>query len=90
MWVLDRVPEECPAAVADLIDRCLSFEPGARPSAKEIVQQLCKCDAERAHPPVGPKVATSRASAGRRRQKVCFRTWNQGVYLNPRVSQTLG
>ncbi|KAK9803730.1 hypothetical protein WJX73_008474 [Symbiochloris irregularis] len=35
-----RVPEECPASIAALIDRCQEFEPNDRPTAKEVVQAI--------------------------------------------------
>ena len=36
-WTLHRVPEECPASIAQLIDACLDHKPANRPSAKELV-----------------------------------------------------
>lgn len=35
-----KVPEECPQAVVDLMDRCLETVPSQRPTAKEIVLLL--------------------------------------------------
>ena len=35
-----RVPDECPAAIAELITACLDHKPGQRPSCKEIVGVL--------------------------------------------------
>ena len=35
-----RVPQECPQAMADLVEKCLSPDPGARPAAREIVERL--------------------------------------------------
>ena len=35
-----RVPEECPAEVEDLIDRCTAAEPADRPSAVELVKLI--------------------------------------------------
>ncbi|KAL4439258.1 hypothetical protein ABPG77_004160 [Micractinium sp. CCAP 211/92] len=37
---LARVPEECPQEVLDLMLRCLSTDPGARPTADQLVVQL--------------------------------------------------
>ena len=39
-WQLPRPPEECPAAVAELIRHCTQPEPTARPSAAEVLQIL--------------------------------------------------
>lgn len=35
-----RVPEEAPAAIQDLCDRCMSADPKQRPTVKEIVAAL--------------------------------------------------
>ncbi len=35
-----RVPDECPEEVADLISDCMATEPGARPSAEDVVRRL--------------------------------------------------
>ena len=35
-----RVPEECPAAVATLIQRCMAEAPADRPDADDIGRQL--------------------------------------------------
>ena len=35
-----RVPEDCPAAVAALIQRCMAAAPADRPNAHGICQQL--------------------------------------------------
>ncbi|KAK9804917.1 hypothetical protein WJX72_011872 [[Myrmecia] bisecta] len=40
-----RVPEECPAAIADLIERGMDSDPDNRPTAKEIVKVLMMQDA---------------------------------------------
>lgn len=37
---MHRVPHECPQEVADIIARCLSRDPEARPSATELVELL--------------------------------------------------
>ncbi len=42
----NRVPEECPAAVRDLILECLETRPSRRPSALQIVQRLQAIPAE--------------------------------------------
>lgn len=39
-WLCCRVPEECPAWVAELINACMSEEPAARPTSKAIYQML--------------------------------------------------
>ncbi len=31
-----QVPEECPQAIADLVDTCLNESPAARPTAQQI------------------------------------------------------
>ena len=35
-----RVPEECPAAVAALVQRCMAMAPADRPDADEVGRQL--------------------------------------------------
>ena len=35
-----RVPQECPQEVADLITRCTSADPGQRPTAQQLMEQL--------------------------------------------------
>ena len=35
-----RVPEECPAAVASIIDACRCVDPGGRPSARAVYDAL--------------------------------------------------
>lgn len=37
---VDRVPEEVPEEVAQLINECLSYDPKLRPSAKQIYDRL--------------------------------------------------
>ncbi|KAI7842912.1 hypothetical protein COHA_003423 [Chlorella ohadii] len=39
---MPRVPEECPQEACDLMMRCLAFEPGERPSAAELLQELAR------------------------------------------------
>ncbi|KAL4423507.1 hypothetical protein ABPG77_003640 [Micractinium sp. CCAP 211/92] len=39
-WQPPRPPDECPAAVAELIQRCTQPEPAARPSAAEVLRVL--------------------------------------------------
>ena len=41
-----RVPEECPAAVELLIQSCLDYEPGVRPTAREAVEILTGLQSE--------------------------------------------
>ncbi|KAK9816754.1 hypothetical protein WJX72_004692 [[Myrmecia] bisecta] len=38
-----KVPEECPQELADLISVCMSQDPAARPSAKEVYARLQAC-----------------------------------------------
>ena len=33
-------PAECPAGIADLIEECLTHDPGARPSARQVYDCL--------------------------------------------------
>ena len=33
-------PAECPAGIADLIEACLTHDPGARPSARQVYDCL--------------------------------------------------
>ena len=40
MDALCRVPDECPAAVAHLLERCLQEDAALRPSAEEVVEYL--------------------------------------------------
>ena len=35
-----RVPHECPPEIEQLMQRCLDVDPGARPTAREIVDYL--------------------------------------------------
>lgn len=37
-----RVPEDCPAEVADLYERCTAEDPAQRPTAREVVEQLTR------------------------------------------------
>lgn len=37
---VNRVPDECSEAVADLISACMEADPASRPSAREIVDML--------------------------------------------------
>ena len=37
-----RVPEDCPAAIRDLVYQCLDREPSARPNASELVLLLSR------------------------------------------------
>ena len=37
-----RVPEDCPAAVAELVEACTAEDPAARPSAREVVEALTR------------------------------------------------
>ena len=37
-----QVPQECPEGLADLITRCISKDPEARPTAKEVVDVLMR------------------------------------------------
>ena len=67
-----RVPEECPAAVRDLILECLETRPSRRPSALQIVQRLQALPAEaggtpspRATPTAAAPAAASEVQAGR-------------------------
>ena len=39
-WPVCRAPAECPQEVSDLITRCLSRDPDARPTATELVELL--------------------------------------------------
>lgn len=39
-----RVPQECPAAIADLITQCMDPDPSGRPSAKEVAALLSQPD----------------------------------------------
>lgn len=41
-WRPPRPPDECPAAVAELIQRCTQPEPAARPSAAEVLRVVSK------------------------------------------------
>lgn len=36
-WARCRVPEECPAVVAELVELCMLDNPKERPSAKDII-----------------------------------------------------
>lgn len=38
--VLCRAPEDCPAAIVQLVERCLQTDPAARPTAAEAVQVI--------------------------------------------------
>ena len=38
--LLCRVPEECPTTVEALVQRCLEYDPSARPTARELVEVL--------------------------------------------------
>ena len=38
--LLCRVPEECPTTVEALVQRCLEYDPSARPTAREVVEVL--------------------------------------------------
>ena len=42
MTVVDRRPDECPQAVADLIDSCLRTDPKLRPTAQEALDIILK------------------------------------------------
>ena len=42
--LLCRVPEECPAFVAELIDSCMLEDPLARPTSKDIYRILLADD----------------------------------------------
>ena len=35
-----RVPEQCPADIAQLVRDCMNFEPSQRPTAQEIIDRL--------------------------------------------------
>ncbi len=48
-WRPVRVPEECPAAVAALIDDCLTKDAERRPSMQQIVERLVKFEASHAN-----------------------------------------
>ena len=37
-----QVPVECPQAIADLIEHCLSMEPQLRPSARDVFDVITK------------------------------------------------
>ena len=53
-WRPLRVPEECPAAVEELIADCLTDDVQRRPSMKEVVERLVAVE--------GPQAATSTVS----------------------------
>ena len=61
-----RVPEECPQAISDLIDRCLEAEPDARPTAKEVFEVVKA--AQTVQPP--PLRSNSVSSSGALRSRI--------------------
>ncbi len=40
LCVIAQVPEECPEAVAQLIEQCLEKEVGARPNARQVSEHV--------------------------------------------------
>ena len=40
LHVCSRVPEDCPQALADLVERCSSADPTQRPFAGELLELL--------------------------------------------------
>jgi hypothetical protein len=50
-----RVPDDCPQAVAALVEACTRRDPGARPSAARVLEKLeeAASQPEQAAPPVG-------------------------------------
>ena len=45
-----RVPDECPQAALDLMQRCGSLDPAARPSAQQVLQALATMAEEQERP----------------------------------------
>ena len=43
LCVIAQVPEECPEAVAKLIEQCLEKEVGARPNARQVSEPIPPC-----------------------------------------------
>ncbi|KAK9825465.1 hypothetical protein WJX81_005752 [Elliptochloris bilobata] len=66
-----RVPEECPPTLEALMQRCLEYDPAARPSAKEIVEVLSTLQSDPAPPGAGYLPAVDDPD---RRQSVGFRS----------------
>ncbi|PSC68117.1 serine threonine-kinase [Micractinium conductrix] len=55
-----RVPQDCPAEVADLVAECTSPDPSRRPSAKELVERLMQAPGT---PVAAPEASPLRSGA---------------------------
>ena len=56
------VPQECPAQVADLIQRCTTLDPDQRPTALEVMRELAALSRPSARAPTSTQCANSTAS----------------------------